>query len=275
MDKSTKTRDRHRFIDEAGDMTFYTRKHGKRIPAVGIDGVSSCFMMGMVHVKEDLESARNKIRDFDHEIESSVFFRSFLSVQKSIRSGRHGFYTHAKNDPAELRYEFFKLMLDDIDFTIQVVVGRKIQSLYEKQHHGKESEFYADLLSHLIKDKASINGLIVDVAQRGSSTSNNNLHHALEIAHSRSINNRRMRELGDGIKFNVQPYDEDPLLSLSDYGLWAVQRVFERGDEKFYQLIKAKIVLVHDLYDQSNYAQYKNYYTPRNPLSCEAIHYSK
>ncbi|MCI1674155.1 MAG: hypothetical protein LKI34_08080 [Bifidobacterium tibiigranuli] len=47
-------------------------------------------------------------------------------MMKSIDYGRHGFYPHAKNNPAELRYEFFKLMLDDISFYIQVAVGRKI-----------------------------------------------------------------------------------------------------------------------------------------------------
>lgn len=115
MATTTNPQDRHRFIDEAGDMTFYTKKHGQKVASIGNEGVSTCFMMGMAHVKEDLDSARSKIRQFDREIEKSEFFRSFPSVMKSIDHGRHGFYPHAKNDPAELRYEFFKLMLDDIN----------------------------------------------------------------------------------------------------------------------------------------------------------------
>jgi hypothetical protein len=276
MATTTNPQDRHRFIDEAGDMTFYTKKHGQKVASIGNEGVSTCFMMGMAHVKEDLDSARSKIRQFDREIEKSEFFRSFPSVMKSIDHGRHGFYPHAKNDPAELRNEFFKLMLDDINFSIQVVVGRKIPQIFERQHHSGQSEFYADLLSHLLKDKASIEDLVVDVAERGSSTSNVNLQHALEIAHKRSLKSNHTGELTDGIRFNVQPYDEDPLLALADYGLWAVQRVYERGDEKFYKLMKSKIVLVLDLYDEIRYAGWKNYYRPRNnPLTCAAIRFEK
>jgi hypothetical protein len=276
MARTHNPQDRHRFIDEAGDMTFYTKKNGQKVISIGNEGVSTCFMMGMVHVKEDLASARSKIRRFDKEIEESEFFRSFPSVMKSINHGRHGFYPHAKNDPAELRYEFFKLMLEDIDFSIQVVVGRKIPQIFERQHHGGESEFYADLLSHLLKDKSSISGLVVDVAERGSSTSNVNLQNALKIARERNLKSNRPGELPDGVRFNVQPYDEDPLLALSDYGLWAVQRVYERGDEKFYRLMKKKIVLVLDLYDSLRYEGWKNYYNPRkNPLTCAAIRYQK
>ena len=36
-------------------------------------------------------------------------------------------------------------------FGEEVVVARKIPALFEKQHHGLEEEFYADLLAHLIK----------------------------------------------------------------------------------------------------------------------------
>jgi len=33
------------------------------------------------------------------------------------------------------------------------VVGRKIPALFARKHNGKDFEFYADLLSHLLKNK--------------------------------------------------------------------------------------------------------------------------
>lgn len=266
-----KKQDLHRFIDEAGDMTFYKKSHGQKTVSVGDNGVSKCFMIGMVHVKDDLEDAREEIRAFSKRIQEDAYFQSYESVRKTCLKGRHGYYPHAKNDPIELRYEFFKLLRDNIDFTLQVVVGRKDPRRFENQHRGHDSEFYADLLSHLLMDKGKYDGLIIDVAERGSSTSNRNLQHAVEMARELSLRGKRTKPLEHGFKFNVQPYDEEPLLALPDYGLWAVQRLFERGDEKYYNLLIDRIRLVLDLYEPRPYPQHNNYYTRYNPLTCEAI----
>lgn len=101
--------DHHRFIDEAGDMTFHSGKRGRKTSSIGMDGVSRCFMIGLVHVKSPLDDARATIDGFCEEINSSKFFQSFPSVQKRTKEGWHGFYPHASKDPAELRYEFLKL----------------------------------------------------------------------------------------------------------------------------------------------------------------------
>ena len=36
--------DHHRFIDEAGDMTFHSGKRGRKTSSIGMDGVSRCFI---------------------------------------------------------------------------------------------------------------------------------------------------------------------------------------------------------------------------------------
>ena len=171
--------DHHRFIDEAGDMTFHSGKRGRKTSSIGMDGVSRCFMIGLVHVKSPLDDARATIDGFCEEINSSKFFQSFPSVQKRIKEGWHGFYPHASKDPAELRYEFLKLMAQEIDFSARVVVGRKIPAIYQQRHNEQPREFYADLMSHLLKYSGKIDPLILDVAERGSSTSNLNLQHAV------------------------------------------------------------------------------------------------
>lgn len=262
--------DHHRFIDEAGDMTFYSGRRSNRTPAMGSNGVSRCFMIGFVHVKQDLNETRRTIEAFSADINSDPFFSHFPSVQTRIDKGWKGYYPHASKDPAELRYEFLKLM-NSLEFSAQIVVGRKIPAIYEKKHELQERNFYADLMSHLLKYTGQTDPLILDVVERGSSTSNMNLQRAVDFAKSRRKNNSS-KPLTNTFKFNVQPYDHEPLLALADYSLWTVQRAYEKQDIKFYELICPKISLIMDVYDHKRYDKSKNYYTPKyNPLTIEAI----
>ncbi len=77
--------DHHRFIDEAGDMTFHSGKRGRKTSSIGMDGVSRCFMIGLVHVKSPLDDARATIDGFCEEINSSKFFQSFPSAKREQR----------------------------------------------------------------------------------------------------------------------------------------------------------------------------------------------
>ena len=268
--------DHHRFIDEAGDMTFFSGKRGPKKSLIGDAGVSRCFIIGMVHVKADLTETRNRISEFCRMIDNNDFFQSFPSVADRTAKGWHGYYPHASKDPAELRYEFLKLMREELDFSAQIVVGRKIPSVYLNKHHSLQREFYADLMSHLLKYSHKIDPLILDIAERGSSTSNMNLQHAVDTARERSRRGTRTREMTNDVRFNVQPDDHELLLAVTDYCLWCVQRVYERGDAKYYRLLSDKITLIHDVYDRSRYAESKNYYRPRyNMLTAEAIGFDK
>ena len=70
------------------------------------------------------------------------------------------------------------------------------------------------------------------------------------------------------VVFNVQNQHTEPILNIADYLCWPVQRVFERGETRYYDFIQDKISRVVDLYDAKNYAGWKHYYKPRkNPLT--------
>lgn len=55
----------HRFLDEAGDSTFFGK--GKT-PIVGTEGVSKCFILGMLKIKEDIAEVRKKVVTLQNEI---------------------------------------------------------------------------------------------------------------------------------------------------------------------------------------------------------------
>ena len=69
------------------------------------------------------------------------------------------------------------------------------------------------------------------------------------------------------IVFNIEYPTVEPILNVADYFCWAVQRVFEKGETRFYDFLKDKISLVIDLDDSEKYAGFRNYYSPKNPLT--------
>lgn len=62
---------------------------------------------------------------------------------------------------------------------------------------------------------------------------------------------------------------QEPLLNIADYLCWTVQRVFEKGETRYYDFVKEKISVVVDLYDTDRYEGFQNYYSPKKPLTAE------
>ena len=160
--------------------------------------------------------------------------------------------------------------LRDLPCEAEMIVARKIPALFQKQHNGREEEFYADLLAHLVKARLKRAGtLVLNVAERGSSTREKVLTDALKLATERAAKKWGAENLQARAVFNVQNPRTEPLLTVSDYLCWAVQRVFEQGNVRHYNYLAAKIRLVVDLYDREKYTGSRNYYDKKNPLTAE------
>ncbi len=258
----------HRFLDEAGDTAFYGK--GK-MPIVGSEGVSKSFIIGMVKFKEPLQPVRKKIYELQNQITNDPYFKDIPSIQKKIN--RKGYYFHATDDIPEVRKIFFEFV-KSVDLSFEAVVGRKIYGIFNKKHNSNEVEFYADLLSHLLKNKLQFGGkLVLTISERGKSTKNKNLLLALKKAQDRFTKKNPAKPAVTEIVFNIQSQTKEPLLNIADYLCWSIQRVFERGEVRYYNYIREKISLVIDLYDSSKYEGNKHYYrgenilTPKNKIS--------
>ncbi len=250
----------NRYLDEAGDTTFFGK--GK-VNVIGQYGVSKCFILGMIKFKEPLKEVRQKVLELQKEVCTDPYFNEVPSIRKKIAKG--GYYFHATDDVPEVRKVFYDF-LKTVNCSFEAVVGRKIMGIYINKHNGKEAEFYADMLSHLIKNKLNKGGkLILDIASRGSSTKNQNLQSALEKAIRK--NSKKRKPVATNVVFNVQNHLMEPLLNTADYFCWSIQRLFERGETRYYNFLKDKISLVVDLYDSANYAKSGNYYTEKRPLT--------
>lgn len=262
MPKNTKTQ--HYFLDEAGDTTFFGK--GK-IPNIGTNGVSKSFSLGIAKISDDMNTEREKIRELAKMIENDPYFAEVPSIQKKIKNG--GFFFHATDDVPEVRKIFFEhLMKKETRVTFDAIVGRKVLERFVRKHNRKENEFYADLLSHLVKKRLQKKSKVVfHISKRGSSTKGHVLDTAFKKAKERFLNYNPDKEVSSSVVFEVQDPRTDPLLSIPDYFLWCTQRVFERGETRYYHFLQEKIRLVIDLYDLSKYGKFENYYNKKNPLT--------
>ena len=235
----------HRYLDEAGDMNFYGKG---RVPILGEQGVSHCFILGMVKFHTDILPIRQKLFEMQNSIPVNPYYENVPSMVKRVKKG--GFYFHAKDDLPELRKEFFDF-IKTLDCSFYAVVARKNYGIFERKHHGKSNEMYADLLSHLIEEEQYDDSkrIVYNIASLQSTTDFVNLKLAFDKAKIRYKQVNPMQEFEQKIDFNVQPFAIEPLLSVIDYLCWAVQRKFETGETRFMNYMESEIVKIIELYD--------------------------
>jgi len=277
--KAKKLHTIHRFLDEAGDCTFYGKK---RKSIIGTPGVSNCFILGMVKFKEPFEPLREKIITLQQQVANDPYFQVSSVIKKKERSS---YFFHAKDDLPEIRKLFFDF-IKTVSFSFEAIVARKSIERFTTKHKDKEQYFYADILSHLLKNKLQKGEkLVLNIAEKGTSTKNQNLTLALEKAKERFIENQKRKnsdlavpgqmplikrsDIKSAIVFNETNPIQEPLLNIADYLCWALQRIFEKGETRYYDHVKEKISLIIDIYDKEKYEGFKNYYTPKQPLTAE------
>ena len=92
-----------------------------------------------------------------------------------------------------------------------------------------------------------------------------NLETAKNSAIHRAIANSKNKKIfpDKEIVFNTINPHHEPLLSIPDYMLWAIQRLCEKQEIQHYEKIKEKIPLIIDIYDATRYKNYQNYYNSK------------
>ncbi len=248
----------HLFLDEAGDTTFFA-KGG--LSALGHDGVSLAFGVGWVRFAGGISELRRQVVALQTAVEQDDYLNVLPSVRK--RRSKGAFFFHAKDDAPEVRERLFR-WIRQTDCEFEMILGRKIPSLFIRKHHGRDAEFYADLLSHLIRQRPATAGRrVLNVAERGATTRNATLELALAKARE-----REETATGMDVVFNVQNPRTEPLLAVPDYLAWAVQRVFERGETRHYEFVRERIRLVRDLYGGDEEGEGRVYH-PEQPLTAQ------
>lgn len=226
------------FVDEAGDPAFYAK--GRKL-IVGTEGCSRTFSVGFLRT-HDPQQIRSKLADARLEVLNDRYLRNIPSVQKSLRA------FHAKDDCPEVRKLVFSA-LDKMDFTLQIVVARKIEWIFRTRHDGSQDNFYDDLVTHLFKGQMhlAMQNTIV-FARRGSKARQHALRTAVELGIQR-FRNTHPASARTGFAIETSQPAQEIVLQAVDYGMWAVQRAFEKGELRYFEYLRSKIEVVWDIFD--------------------------
>jgi stress-induced morphogen len=246
------------FVDESGDPTFYNRRG---VNIVGQEGCSKILILGLIRA-ENPTPLRKAVLDLRAEVMNDPYLKDIPSLKKTEIA------FHAKDDSPEIREKFFKL-IKTLDFKAEFVVARKIESLFQNRHKGRESLFYNDIVSKLFENKLHVaNENYIYFAVRGNSVKQLPFEDAIQTA-ILSFENKWKIKNESQISTNPQSPSGEPCLQIIDYMNWAVQRIFVKGDSRFYNFVEEKISFLVDIYDFNKYP--KNFYSKKNKFDITKI----
>ncbi len=239
----------HLFVDEAGDTTLFG-KHGKAL--VGTEGTSRFFLVGRLEVTgpQALESDLNALRA---ELLADPLLNSVPSMQPE--AGKTALFFHAKDDVAEVRHAVFKLLRAH-DLRFSAVVRDKRLLLEEvRQHQVKVPAYRYKADGHELYDQL-IARLFGGFGPQGS---NREVTFAVRGSKPRTAALKSvLDEIDHGFAsdFGIAPRGQTTVhssypsksagLQACDYLLWALQRFYERGEERY---LKAMWPCFHQVQD--------------------------
>jgi len=260
----------HYFVDEAGDLNLFN-KRGRVL--LGRPGVSYFFMVGVAHLPDPSEAVR-RLEDLRRQLLADPYFEGVPSFQPAANKTAVAF--HAKDDLPEVRREVFKL-LPELGTKVQVVIRskpilvREAQALFRyRQSKLKANDVYDDLVKRLFKNllhKADRNE--ITFARRGTSPRFVALQQAIERARQNFA--AQWGNPGDTPTLIHSGYpDQYAGLQVIDYYLWAVQRLYERREARFFELLRPGYRLIMDL-DDKRHKPYGTWYSDKNPLALDKL----
>jgi Protein of unknown function (DUF3800) len=241
---------RHHFVDEAGDTTLFGR-HGKVL--VGTPETSRFFIVGRLEV-DDVPALEADISALRAELMADPLLQAVPSMKAAAK--KTALFFHAKDDVPEVRREVFKLLLRH-DLRLSAVVKEKHHLLADVRGHEAVNpkyrykadghEIYDDLIARLFGRFGEFGAeRHITFAVRGSKPRTAALKTVLDnIDH------------GFEDDFGFAPHGQTTVhsgypsasagLQACDYLLWALQRFYERNEERYLHAMWPKFARVLDL----------------------------
>lgn len=255
----------HYFVDEAGDLAVFGRK-GKVL--LGNPGVSKSFMVGLCDLPNPAEATR-RVNDLRAALLADPYFKRVPSMQPEARKTALAF--HAKDDLPEVRKAVFAL-IPELRPKLVVSIRRKV-ALVRQSEAGipvRENELYDDTLVRACRNMMHrCDVLRVVIARRGKHSRQAALQSALHQA--RDGFNRRWNTRHDQpISMAVAVPSDHVGLQVTDYLLWALQRLYESGQDRYFGVVADHFSVIHD-WDDTREKGYGRLYRRDDPLSLEKL----
>jgi hypothetical protein len=203
------------------------------------------------------------------------YFRGVPSMQPGARKTAVAF--HAKDDVAEVRREVFAL-LQRHELRFFAVVRNKasvVQYVWQRNqadpgYRYRPNELYDYMVRRLFKNLLHKDDAYeVWFSRRGREDRTLALGRALEDARELFYRSWGIRGSAPIAATPRSPAEHAGLQAV-DYFLWALQRFYERREDRYVGLLWPAFRLVHDL-DDTRQAHYGAYYTQKQPLALAAV----
>lgn len=267
---------RHYFVDEGGDGALFTSK-GRVI--VGTPGCSRFFMLGLLDTFDPaaLQTSMDNLRA---QLLKDPYFKNVPSMQ--LTGGKTALAFHAKDDLPEVRREMFNLLhsMDGLRFFAVVTDKFSVLEYARQQNERKPSyrynpnELYDYLTRRLFKDRLHQDGSYeIMFSSRGKSDRTAALKNALEAARLRFAEQWRVTSNAPMNVTAGAPRTHAGLQAV-DYFTWALQRLYESGEDRYVDFLWSSFHLVQDIDDQRK-AGYGAYYTQKKPLNAAVLSWRK
>lgn len=261
---------RHYFVDEAGDPNLFKRRAK---PIVGKDGCSKFFMLGVADVA-DPQAVATELTELRNRLLADPYFKGVPSFDPARRKTAIMF--HAKDDLPEVRREVFKVLLKhDIRFYAvvrdkQVILDKVFQHQKTKPtYRYHPNQLYDRCVTRLFRDRLHKDDAYqITFAKRGSSDRTAALQKALDAARQ-SFRQKWGVTATAPIEIKAGQPISVVCLQVIDYYLWAIQRLYERGEDRFLRLVWEQAGLVYDV-DDTREKAYGVFYTRDKPLTLES-----
>ena len=260
----------HFFVDEAGDLTFFGK--GGRV-VVGKQGVSNFFMVGVAEIPDPgfVDALLSELRT---ELLADPYFKGVPSMQPGAGKTARAF--HGSKDPPEVRRDVIA-RLSLAKAKVFVAIRRKhtlVEQIRQPPTANRKQltlrRVYEDLVSRLFRNKlhkADRNEIVF--AKHPTWTRREALSLAIRKA---KTNFERKTGLSSDKPTGIRAAEPHEFggLQVVDYYLWAIQRMYERGEDRFFESLRHAYRLIMDLDDTAN-RPYGEWYSDSNPLTLERI----
>lgn len=241
--KETENVKAYYYFDEAGDPNILGH-HGVNLVESGV--ASKVFMVGYLETKNP-KGLTKSLNALHKEICEDELLREIPSMEKTKVA------FHAAKDCPEVRDRVFRL-LKNLDFTYYCVVLQKREEFFRKRFEFKNTEIYKYAVKNLLENRLHLYSEIdCYFSSLGNVVRKDTMQSAIDSAID-AFSSKWHYENKNSIRIFIQQASEIPLLQASDYVLWTIQRVYEKKEYRFYNYLKDKIKIVHDILDFKCYS---------------------
>src|SRR5579872_1796855 len=261
------------YLDEAGDHTIFNAQ-GRVI--VGEEGCSRYCMLGLVDVA-DPPALDSDLRALRRELLADPYFKGIPSFDPA--RGKTARFFHAKDDLPEVRREVYRLLLrHDLKFAAVVsdktvvhsdfiVPAMPANPAFRYRPNDQYDYHVRCLLKGRLHRKSVYN---VHCAARAASDSTAALRSALVDLPAELNETWKISEASE-LNVTVHRPESEAGCQAVDYFLWAVQRTYERREDRFLNLIMEKVSAINDRTCLRDQRHGGTFYTRKRLLTVDAL----